>query len=84
MAASSIHNLVRGLSYPYIGAHFVFNGETFKVWKTRTSDSRGLENLEPGRVIKYADSVVTIKCGNGCITLIDVEPAPNFHTGVCL
>ena len=34
MSAKSIHNLVRGLTKPYIGAHFKLNDKLIKVWKT--------------------------------------------------
>jgi methionyl-tRNA formyltransferase len=32
MSARSIHNLVRGLTKPYVGAHFELNDEEIKVW----------------------------------------------------
>ncbi len=35
MSAMAIHNLVRGLTRPYIGAHFLNNGQEYKVWKTK-------------------------------------------------
>ena len=34
MSAQSIHNLVRGLTAPYEGAHFLVDGKEIKVWKT--------------------------------------------------
>ena len=35
MTAKSIHNLVRGLTKPYVGAHFELNDKQIKVWKTK-------------------------------------------------
>ena len=34
MSARSIHNLVRGLTKPYVGAHFELECESIKVWET--------------------------------------------------
>ena len=35
MAASSIHNLIRALSKPYEGAHFVYEGKEYKVFNSK-------------------------------------------------
>ena len=35
MSAQTIHNLVRGLAKPYVGAHFLVNGKEIKIWKTQ-------------------------------------------------
>lgn len=33
MSAKSIYNLVRALSYPYVGAHFEYCSKDYKVWE---------------------------------------------------
>jgi len=81
MSAKSIHNLVRGLTHPYVGAHFVFAGEEYKVWKSCLDDRKVDPYFEPGKVIKSEQQELVIKCGEGCIKLIMIEPMPNLSTG---
>ncbi|SFN29760.1 methionyl-tRNA formyltransferase [Formivibrio citricus] len=72
MSAESIHNLVRGLAKPYVGAHFEVNGQVIKVWKTRIED--GPQNMEPGKVLCAGGDGLLIKCGAGAIRLLCTEP----------
>lgn len=73
MSATSIHNLVRGLSAPYPGAHFLFKGSEIKVWKTAIS-SQSWTNIEPGKVLATTEIGPIIKCGIGAICIIQAEP----------
>lgn len=73
MSAKSIHNLVRGLSAPYVGAHFINKGQVVKVWKSVES-LEGEKNIEPGKVIRRTDCGPIIKCGEGSIMLLKTEP----------
>lgn len=73
MSARSIHNLVRGLAKPYVGAHFLSDGQEIRVWKTEVVDEGEL-NVEPGKVIDSTSRVLTIKCGEGAIALTNFEP----------
>jgi methionyl-tRNA formyltransferase len=73
MSAESIHNLVRGLSKPYVGAHFLLNGNQVKVWKTSIwKESPG--NIEPGKILFIAEGGPVVKCGTGAICLTQTEP----------
>jgi len=73
MSAQSIHNLVRGLSKPYVGAHFLANGKEIKVWKTMLC--RPVENnIEPGKILEYSTYGPVVKCGEGSICLIETDP----------
>ena len=74
MAASSIHDLVRGLSRPYIGAHFECNERIIKVWQTEIV-SNTPRNLEPGKVLEVADNSLLVKAGIGAIRLLEYYPA---------
>jgi methionyl-tRNA formyltransferase len=73
MSSESIYNLIRGLTKPYVGAHFEFNRKEIKVWKSkicRTSKS----NFEPGKVLKISkNGIITVKTGDGSINLIEHE-----------
>jgi methionyl-tRNA formyltransferase len=73
MSAKSIHNLVRGLAKPYIGASFMIDEQEVKIWKTQlVLDTLG--NIEPGKVVKMENEKPIIKCGEDAICLILTEP----------
>lgn len=73
MSSQSIHNLVRGLSAPYIGAHFLLNGEEVRVWRTAIILDAP-NNVEPGKVLSQSCGGTVIKCGMGAISLLITEP----------
>ena len=73
MSAKNVHNLVRGLSTPYVGAHFIDKGQIVKVWETAQS-LEGEINEEPGKVIRISDRGPIIKCGEGSVVLLKTEP----------
>ena len=73
MAASTIHNLVRGLTRPYIGAHFIYQGKEIKVWKTKITKLK-IQNIEPGKVISSDKNSTIIKAGIDAIELIEMYP----------
>jgi methionyl-tRNA formyltransferase len=82
MSAQNIHNLVRGLTKPCVGASFIYDGVEFKVWKT-VCVIDAPANFEPGRVIQGGACLV-VKCGEGAVGLILTEPAFSCSSGVCL
>lgn len=73
MSAQSIHNLVRGLTTPYIGAHFLVNEKEIKVWKTALHKDAA-NNIEPGKVLLQSSTGLVVKCGEGAICLLVTEP----------
>ena len=73
MSAKSIHNLVRGLSKPYLGAHFIFEGDDLRVWKTSLVCNVP-SNIEPGKVLYLSNEGPVIKCGEQAICLVITEP----------
>lgn len=80
MAASSIHNLVRGLTRPYIGAHFEHDDQLIKVWQTEIVPDAPC-NLEPGKVLKVADTYILVKAGIGAIKLLEYNPKFSITPG---
>jgi methionyl-tRNA formyltransferase len=75
MSAKSIHNLVRGLSKPYPGAHFEYKEKEYKVLKTELLKIKNIQNIEPGKVIditKNGDPI--IMCSDQCIKLLQLDP----------
>jgi methionyl-tRNA formyltransferase len=80
MSAQSIHNLVRALSKPYIGAHFILHGKEVKVWRASIYDEIE-RNLEPGKILQISINGPIIKCGQSAICLIETEPKINLKVG---
>lgn len=75
MTADSVYNLIRALTYPYVGAHCVYRGEMIKIWKADllTATNAGIENIEPGKIINSEGQRISVKCGSGIITLTKHE-----------
>jgi methionyl-tRNA formyltransferase len=73
MSAQTIHNLVRGLAKPYVGAHFNCDGKDIKVWKTKTVN-KTTRNIEPGKILSVDARGVVVKTGIGAVRLVDIEP----------
>lgn len=73
MSSRSIHNLVRGLAKPYIGAHFLYHGREVKVWSTALVEGMP-PNLEPGKILEVSELGPIVKCGEESIRLLTTEP----------
>jgi methionyl-tRNA formyltransferase len=80
MSAQAIHNLVRGLTKPYVGAHFDHEDQSIKVWKTSIEASCS-SNLEPGKVLKVDSTGVVVKTGDCAIRLLNYEPKIPLSAG---
>lgn len=82
MSARSIHNLVRALTRPYVGAHCVYRGADAKLWRTALRDGAPL-NAEPGKVLACDGERIVVKCGEGAVELVEHElpdpPAPGSY-----
>lgn len=83
MSAKCIHNLVRGLTKPYVGASFVAHGQEIKVWKSVVVNCN-FPNAEPGKVLMKDGAQVVVKCGEQAISLLDTEPPINLDVGAYL
>ena len=74
MSSSSIYNLVRALTRPYVGAHFSYFGTDFKVWKCKEHLDQDYSNIEHGKLLHSRDGRLIVKCGHGAIELVETEP----------
>jgi methionyl-tRNA formyltransferase len=74
MSARTIHNLVRGLAKPYVGAHFAVEGKDIKVWKCEVVEDVE-KNIEAGKVLGRRNGAPVVKCGDGALCLLLTEPA---------
>ena len=82
MCSRNIHNLVRGLAKPYVGAHFVYQGQEIKVWETEIVE--GVRpNIEPGKVLEVTSRGPIVRCGDEGIRLVRTDapfsPAPGDY-----
>lgn len=74
MSSRAIYNLVRALTHPYVGAHFIFNGNEIKLWKVQEVYTDKYRNAEPGKIIKKnLDGSIDIKVSDGIIRLLDFD-----------
>ena len=74
MSCLSIHNLVRALTHPYVGAHCVYKDKEIKIWKIKIM-YKGLPDVEPGKIIDLDldNNDIYIKCGDGVLCIYDHE-----------
>lgn len=74
MSSRGIYNLVRGLTRPYVGAHFVYKEKEIKVWKVSEIITNKYENIEPGKVVEiYENNKIDIKVSDNVIRLEEWE-----------
>lgn len=76
MSTRAIYNLVRGLTHPYVGAHFIINNAEYKVWKVAEEPGTGFENIEPGKVLTVTNDYFDVKAYDGVIRVLDSDPVP--------
>lgn len=77
MSSRSIYNLVRALTKPYVGAHFILtNGDIIKVWKvTEIQDSNDTyQNIEPGKILDVKSNYFVVKAGENLIRVDNCDP----------
>ncbi len=72
MNSSSIYNLVRALTKPYVGAHIDYQGSEVKIWKVQEVHFEN-NNIEPGKVIFRDDNIITVKTGDAAIKILEHE-----------
>lgn len=74
MSSRGIYNLVRGLSKPYVGAHFEYGQAEYKVWKVRECLDKGYENMEPGKILWVKDNhTFAVKAGENIVEVVDYD-----------
>lgn len=73
MSAKNIYNLVRGLAHPYVGAHFMHNGVSIKVWKCKIVTDIS-DHIEPGKILRLGESGPIIKAGENAVELVSFHP----------
>jgi len=78
-----IHNLVRGLARPYVGALTRRGGQDVLVWRARLPGEAApaaAKAAAPGTVLADAPEL-EVRTGDGHLTLLEVEPAGLLRAG---
>lgn len=80
MSGYAIYNLVRGLTKPYVGAHFMYHEKEYKVWKVQEiKDVENIDNIEPGKVLAvYEDGRFDVKVYDEVIRILECDPISVF------
>ncbi len=74
MSKRAIYNLVRSLTRPYIGAHFVYKGKKYKVWKVSEIETEKYKNIECGKVMGVSSEThFIVKVYDGLIEVLDCD-----------
>jgi methionyl-tRNA formyltransferase len=85
MSTAGIHNLVRALARPYVGAHCVVGNRDVKVWRTRVwAGAPTPPDIEPGRVLAVEDRRVLVRCGDGALEIVEHDFDSLPAVGACL
>jgi methionyl-tRNA formyltransferase len=75
MGAVNICRLVRALTKPYIGAHFIYMEKEYKVWSARLSDNKCPPNIEYGKVLQvFSNTSFEIKAGDFSLIIEECDP----------
>jgi len=77
MSANSIYNLVRGLTKPYVGAHFEYQGKEYKVWQCEIVKDyyKSYDNIEFGKVLDvYSTTSLLVKSGDYLVKILECDP----------
>ena len=79
MSSKSIYNLVRSLTKPYVGAHFVYKDSEIKVWKVIKGPKKD-KNIEPGKIIKIkSNNEILVSTGDGSLWILEHELDKKLH-----
>ena len=74
MSSKSVYNLVRALTKPYVGAHFLHEDREYKVWKVQERFEKGYENIEPGKVVRViSENNFWVKAGDNLIEVMECD-----------
>lgn len=80
MSGKAIYDLVRALTRPYVGAHFVKDGTDYKVWAVKEIKTDRYKNIEPGKVIDVTEQGFVVKAWDSLIEVTDSDPI-DIHAG---
>lgn len=80
MSAGSVTNLVRALTKPYVGAHFVHQGQEYKVWRCRSVQTN-VRDAEPGLVLAVTSDGPIIATASEAVQILQMTPHVRINPG---
>ena len=72
MSTDAITNLVKALTFPYVGAHIEYLDEEIKIWRVK-KEKNSIRNHEPGKIIDVIGSEIIVKTYDGAIRILNHE-----------
>lgn len=72
MSGRAIYNLVRALTYPYVGAHIEHKGKDIVIWKVKVVENTD-NNIECGKVLFVDKDKIVVKTYDGAIAILEHE-----------
>ena len=73
-STEKIYNLIRSLSYPYIGSSTFLNGSELIIWKTNPPNRNSFKvKGTPGRIIKHTNNSFCVNTKDGFIEILEWE-----------
>ena len=70
MNSSTIFNLVRALTGPYVGAHLMYKQKEIKIWRTSIAKDTG-NNIEPGKILSIEGNHIIVKTADSAIKIVE-------------
>jgi methionyl-tRNA formyltransferase len=80
MHSSTIYNLTRALSRPYVGAHIKIGDKKIRVWRVK-EEQFGPCNIEPGKVLAIKNGNISVKTADGSVLLVEHEISDHVQVG---
>ena len=83
MSKETIINLVRSLSHPYPGAHFLYKKKVIKVFRIQKATFKKASPYlfeEPGKVVSIKNGI-SIKCADGYLKIKEILPKIKIKKG---
>ena len=81
MSSKTIYNLVRALTRPYVGSHFIYKNSDIKVWKAMIGPQID-KNIEPGKIIEIRpNNEILVSTANNTIWILEHELKEKLHVG---
>lgn len=75
MGSKAILQLIKALTKPYVGAHFTYESQEYKVWSAKQIqyDDTLHANIEPGKIVTTTPNSFIVKTADGLIEITDCE-----------
>lgn len=73
MNAKTILQLIKALTKPYVGAHFNYNNMDIKIWNAKIIETRDIENIEPGKIVKVNENSFIVKTADKLLQILEYE-----------